>query len=179
MSIIAKQVADTSFGWYIVHCKIRAERLTADALGRKGFEVFLPMETCEITHARKKQIVSRPLFRGYLFVRLDKERPRFADVRKTHGVHWLVTNVGKPVVVPDKIIEALQERETEGDFDRTKPKKPGLQAGDQVRIKEGPFADLVGEIMALPSERRIDVLLNLYNRKIKFKIPLANVELVR
>lgn len=179
MSAIMKQAVETGLGWYIVHSKIRAERMTADALERKGFEVFLPMETCEITHARKKQVVARPLFRGYLFVRLDKDRPRFADVRKTHGVHWLVTNVGKPVVVPDKIIGALQERETEGDFDRTKPKKLGMQAGDKVRIKEGPFADLIGEILALPSERRIDVLLNLYNRKIKFKIPLANVEVVR
>jgi len=168
--------------WYAVHTKAQCERLTSDALLRKGFPVYLPMVTKKIRHARQEQIVARPLFHRYLFVSLDPDRPLFSEVRKTHGVEWLVTNLGKPVLIPSKAIERIRQAEEEGLFDETRPKPRAellFKPGDSVRLLDGPFQDFVAVILSLPSERRIEVILDLFGRKTRMTVPLANVESLR
>jgi transcriptional antiterminator RfaH len=165
---------DQRTAWYAIHSKSMAERLAADALTRKGFETYLPMSTLRVRHARRTQIVSRPLFRRYLFVGLPAGREPFAEVRKTWGVEWLVTNVDKPVRIAASAIEAIRAAETDGAFDATKPKPEArFKPGDQVQATEGPFCDLVAEIVSLPTDRRAEVLLRMLGQQVRVTMPLA------
>ena len=143
--------------WYAVHSKSMQERLCADALLRKGFPAYLPMSTHRVRHARRTRVVSRPLFRRYLFVGLDPAAPAFAEVRKTLGVEWLVTNVDKPVQIRTAIVEEIRRAEEARLFDETRPPDPAPYAvGDEVRI-DG-FSDRIAQIVAMPSEKRVEVL---------------------
>ncbi len=132
------------------------------------------MSTLRIRHAGRMQIVSRPLFRRYLFVGLPSGREPFAEVRKTWGVERLVTNVDKPVRIPAGAIEAIRSAELDGAFDATKPKpEPRFKPGDQVQATEGPFCDMVAEIVALPTDRRAEVLLRMLGQQVRVTMPLA------
>ncbi len=163
--------------WFVVHTKHQAERLTADTLARKGFQVYLPMLTKEVKHARATQVVARPLFVRYLFVGLSKPEGHFSEVRKSFGVEWLVASAGKPAEIPYKILEQLEEAERNGDFDETKPKArkaSKFKPGDRVLVCDGNL-DIAAEIMATPSDQRIHVILNLFGRKTKATVALAKV----
>lgn len=167
--------------WFAVHTKSACERLVYDALLRKGFKAYLPMNTRVIRHARQSQVVSRPLFPRYLFVGLNAERPVFGEVRKTHGVEWFVTNATKPVEVRAEVIAALRASEEGGLFDETRPKPSAridMAPGDRVTMLEGPFANIAATILTAPSERRIEVLMKLFGRSTKITTTLANLRRV-
>lgn len=174
------QIADPDqLVWFIVHTKADGERLATDALRRKGFEAYMPATTVLVRHARQTRVVSRPLFRRYAFVRCQPTQ--IAEVRKTWGVAWMVTNVGKPVVIKDGIVEAIRVAEAAGDFDTTKPVvtvEAGLKPGDKAQIADGAYAGMIAEIVAMPSERRIEVVLSKVGQRMKVTTPLANLKVI-
>lgn len=167
--------------WFVAHTRCNQERLCAEALERKGFDVYLPMKTVRVSHARRAQVVTRPLFGRYLFVGLDHVTPAFSAVRKSLGVEWIVQNGANPVRVRNVLIDGLREAEEAGAFDETRPQVVtcSVAPGDTVRIKDGPCAGLIAEIVATPSERRIELLLkSAGHRPPKIVLPLARMERV-
>lgn len=167
--------------WYVIHVRTDKERAVSDALQRKGVEVFLPMELKIIRPQNKRRIVARPLFRRYLFVAIDSDEPTFSEIRKTDSVDWFVTNADKPVRIRTCVVNELMSAEEAGLFDSTQPKpKPDLplQKGDRARFTNGPFTDLVVEILAASSEKRIEVVMSTFGRPTKMTTTLSNLEKV-
>lgn len=167
--------------WYVIHTKSKQERLCAQALASRGFHSYLPMKTVRIRHARRLQTVSRPLFSRYMFVGLDPARLPFSEVRKSLGVEWIIQNGHVPVRLKPGVVEAIRAAEEGGAFDETTQKLTegsggAFMIGDAVRIKCGPFADLIAEIIAMPSERRMELLLFRAGHRARVVISAANLE---
>ena len=85
--------------WYLIHTKIRQERVALENLERQGFECFLPLIRAEKLRRGALQVVQEPLFPRYLFIRLGTglESQSWAPIRSTIGVSRLValsTGVG-------------------------------------------------------------------------------------
>ena len=57
--------------WYAVQTLPNRENLAVSHLERQGFYVWLPRIKRVIRHARQTKCVRRPLFPGYLFIKLD------------------------------------------------------------------------------------------------------------
>jgi transcriptional antiterminator RfaH len=168
--------------WYIVCTRAHQERSVYDALQRKGFSVYLPMELKFIRPHNRRQVAARPLFPRYVFVSLFAERPGYAEVRKTNHVMWFVTNIDRPIRVRDSVIEALREAEEAGMFDKTRPKPKTdipFKAGDKAMIKAGSFAGFVAEIASCPSEKRINLLISVMGRQVSASTRLANLDRMR
>lgn len=163
--------------WYVVHTKSLAERLVADTLQRKGFLAYLPAATRIVTHARQRHVVARPLFQRYVMVGLDPVELPFSEVRKTHAVEWFVANGEGPVRIPTAAVEALRRAEEAGEFDETIPRKapPPFKPGDPVEVAEGPFAGFIADVIAAPSEKRVEIMLTMFGRKTRMTAPLANL----
>ena len=60
-----------SIRWYVVQTQVNGELKAAQNLMRQGFEVYLPCYLKRRRHARKIDLVSKPLFPRYLFVAID------------------------------------------------------------------------------------------------------------
>lgn len=165
--------------WFLVHTKAHAERLTQEALERRGFVVYLPMGQRFVTHARKREVVARPLFPRYLFVGLDPDVLPFSTVRGTYGVQWLVSgSEGRPVRVPAKIVADIQAAEIAGLWDETKPKPksgPGLAPGDEVKHVGGALAEFAAEILSVKSGRRVEILLKRFGSSMRVTAPVARL----
>jgi transcriptional antiterminator RfaH len=56
--------------WYLIHTKIRQERVALENLDRQGFECFLPTILAEKLRRGALQVMKEPLFPRYLFIRL-------------------------------------------------------------------------------------------------------------
>ncbi len=155
--------------WYAVHTKPHAEARALDNLLRQGYSAYLPRARVELRHARRRQIVLRPLFPRYLFAGLDRSSMLWRPILSTFGVSDLVRAASEPALVPAEIIERLQEREAAGAFDQT-GRNATLKLGDLVRVTSGVFEDMLGRLIELREKDRVVVLLDFLGRTVKAEL---------
>jgi transcription elongation factor/antiterminator RfaH len=158
--------------WYAVQCQPHRERGAAVHLANQDYDVFLPWRQKTRRHARRIEKVLRPFFPGYLFVRLDLARDRWRPVNGTFGVTRIVMQGERPAAAPRGMIETLMDCCND---DGVLAWEPALEPGQSVRVSEGPFADLIGELKDLDDSGRVCVLLNIMGGKVPTWLSRASV----
>lgn len=153
--------------WYAVHTKPRTERRVAMVLQQRGFEVFLP-ETTVFTADQKQR--KAPFFPNYLFIRVDLATDNPAFWRWTPGLRNLVTYGSQPAPIPDEVINLIGFKLHELESRDSELEHP-FEPGDVVRIKHGPFSDMLA-IFDGPStpSKRVYVLLGSLNNSVRVRI---------
>jgi len=160
--------------WFVVHSHPNSEAKAQLNLNLQGFPTYLPRYLRNRRHARRTEVVARPLFPRYLFVALDLTRDRWRAIYSTFGVNQLVSAGERPVSVPQGIVEDIQAREG-SDGLVTLGLPAGLKPGSQVRLIDGIFADSQGVLERIADQRRVAILLNLLGREVRVFVPAANV----
>ena len=155
--------------WYVVQTHVNAETKAADNLKRQGFAVYLPCYLKHRSHARKMDIVARPLFPRYLFVSIDVATQRWRAIQSTLGVSYLVCWSGKPAWVEDSAVSGLKAREDESGFVKF-DQRPKFALGQKVRVLAGAFAENLGLFDGLADRDRIAILLDLLGRKVRVSL---------
>jgi transcription antitermination factor NusG len=143
-------------------------RLSAYLIGRR-FKPYIPMMREKRTRGirRCKIVVERPLFPGYAFLQLsmpaDKDRLHF--VFMAPGVIDFVRYRDSKdyAVVPQEHMERIGRIEAAALVPRAKAKP--FQVGEEVRVNDGPFIGLRGNIFEMTDGERIKVLVSLFGRK--------------
>lgn len=158
--------------WYAVHCQPNRERAAAAHLRNQDYDVFLPLQRKTRRHARKIDRVLRPFFPGYLFLQLDLALDRWRPINGTFGVVRLVMQGDRPAPAPLGVVEGLKEC---CDENGVLEWLPMLVPGQPVRITEGPFAELVGELERLDGAGRVRVLLNFMGGEVPTWLPRSSV----
>jgi transcription elongation factor/antiterminator RfaH len=144
--------------WFLAHTLPKSERRAQFHLGVQGFRTYLPNIQKTVRHARQLRNVRAPLFPRYIFLILDLGRDRWLSVRSTVGVGSLFSCDGRPVAVPEGVVETLIDRNDEANLALF---QTGLTKGQSVRILTGPFADFVGTLDRLDEAGRVRVLLEM------------------
>lgn len=152
--------------WYVVHTQPNREIRADVNLRRQGFSTYLPRYMRRRRHARRQEMVARPLFPRYLFVALDPERDRWRAIHSTFGVNHLVLAGDEPLPVPEGVIDEIRARETRDGF--VKLGLPaGIGPGSAVRLIDGIFADATGVLERVADENRVAILLELLGREVR------------
>lgn len=173
--------------WYIVHAYSGQEERVAKAilqrvetldLKDRVFEVIVPKE--QVVEIRESQRVkrTRPMFPGYILVRMEMDERTWAAVRNTPGVTGFIsadTMTEKPQPVP------LAPQEVEAIFKRIETGHPlvkvGFTKGQQVKIVGGLFKDFVGTVDEIyPDKGRVRVLVSFFGRETPVELDLLEVE---
>lgn len=154
--------------WVIIKGKPNKENLLSSYLQNEGFEIYYPK--LKVYQTQK----IRPLFPGYIFVKLS---PRFQ-------LHLLKVAPGfqKPLLFDEQLaaleedeILGLKKRENEKGYIEVK-KGLNIKKGEILKIKSGAFSGLEATVVEyLPEKERIRLLLNYFNREIHLEAPLAFV----
>lgn len=175
----AKRLAATDRKWFVLQTEPNKEAQAAAHLIARRFKTYLPQESVYTTRGarRRKVPVLRPLFRGYVFVRLSLAEPGWGVATTVPGVHRFLKVEDDFAIVPDDLMQRV--------FDIAEvlsiPKKirgPSsiFQPGQLVRISEGPFTGINTTITALDDEERISVLLPLLGRLAKVHLAAQALE---
>jgi len=143
------------------HC----ERIALEHLRRQNFGAYCPSVTRRVRHARRSCDVQRPLFPGYLFVRMHIRYWR--PILSTVGVRSILRCGEKLSLLSDSFIQALRERELNGVI--CLPDHP-FEVGQKVRITGGPFDGLVATIISMNEKDRLSVLMELLRRSVKVSV---------
>jgi len=144
--------------WYAVHSRPKQEIRALENLQNQGFETWLPMITIEKLRRGRLAEVTEPMFSRYLFIRLDTEHTNWAPIRSTLGVSRLVSFGNRPAPIADNLIQALRQMPD-------RPPERLLQAGQAVRMIDGPLKGLEAVYQHADGELRAMVLVDLMSKQ--------------
>ncbi len=159
--------------WFVARTKTHAEERAAWHLRNQDFEAYVPRYRKQIRHARKTEVVLRPLFPGYVFVRIDVENQRWRAINGTVGVISLVQFGDGPKPIHADIIDAIRAREDGEGVVSLAP--DSLKKGDTVRVREGAFADCTAFLEEVSDQKRVFLLLDLMGREVRVSMPTENL----
>jgi transcriptional antiterminator RfaH len=162
--------------WYVVHTHTLGETKALFHLKRQGFDAYLPLYKKTRRHARKVDVVARPLFPRYLFVSLNIATDRWWSVQSTVGVSHLVCHGEHPTAVPGGMIDALRRRE-DADGYCAISELDAFKKGQVVEISDGPFSDFMGIFDAVSDTDRVYILLNLMGREVRVRVSVQAVKI--
>jgi transcriptional antiterminator RfaH len=158
--------------WIVVNTQPHREQFVVDNLRRLEFVAYCPVIRKRRSHARRVDMVLRPLFPNYLFVQVDGEHTKWRPLLTTHGVRTVVRAGDALSFIEDGFIAGLKAREVDGAIVR--PVSP-YRVGQHVQIVSGPFDQLVATIIEMDEKDRLVVLLELMNREIKVTVKSESV----
>jgi transcription antitermination factor NusG len=133
--------------WYVVYTRSKWEKKVAALLTKKGIENYCPLVKVIKQWADRKKKVEEPLFNSYVFVHVDESE--HLPIKQTDGIVNFVYWLGKPAVVKEEEIEAIQKYITNSytvSLEKTK-----VNVNDTVRITNGPLIQQEGNVMQVQS----------------------------
>ena len=162
--------------WYLVHTKIRQERVALEHLQRQGFECFLPQIWVEKLRRGALQVLQEPLFPRYLFIRLgtDTESQSWAPIRSTVGVSRLVTFGQTPAKLADELVASIRTQSASSEV-----RLRHFEAGEPVLVTDGPFVGVEAIYQMADGEGRVMVLLNILSKDVKMAVAPTSIRKLR
>lgn len=167
--------------WSVVVSHQHYERTARENLENQLFEVYLPMIITEAKatgNRSKAGLVAQPLFKTYLFVRIDPTVKTWRRIFSTRGVRSVFMAGERPLIVPDKVIELIQSREENGfikiaDVDGDDDRR--WQRGDPVKV-QGRTADYEAIFEERIDRNRGRVLISLLGRTVPKEVHLLTLQ---
>jgi transcription antitermination factor NusG len=157
--------------WHALYTRHQHEKVVAQALLGKGFEVFLPQyRTVHRWKDRQKELLL-PLFPNYVFIRGGLDR--MLILVTTPGIHSLVSWGGRPADIPSEEIEAVR-RLVESSL-QVEP-HPFLRCGDRVRIKSGPLEGIEGILVRKTRGYRLVLSVEMLSKSAAVEVDVSMVE---
>lgn len=156
-----------ALNWYVVHCDAHQDRQVQRLVEQRSVDVFAP----RVPRTRKRN-GDKPLFPGYLFVRLELESGMWDRLRYLPGVRSLVEIGGGPCPVDERVVDEVRRRAAV-----SRRRVSDLRVGDQVTVTSGVLADLDGVFSERVSgEDRVAILLDLMHRQVSVVLPAGEIK---
>src|ERR1700688_728357 len=84
--------------WHVLYTRHQHEKMVAQILTSKGFEILLPLYSTARRWKDRTKLLSLPLFPCYVFLRGGLNRR--LDIMTTPGIHALVSTGDQPTAIP-------------------------------------------------------------------------------
>lgn len=156
--------------WYGVRTKSNSEKLTADLVGAKGYEAYLPLYRVRKRWSDRVVEKELPLFPGYLFCRLDPHQR--LPILMTPGVVSIISSGKIPIPIPQVEIAAIRTAIESGFL--VMP-CPYLTEGQRVQVREGPLEGVEGILVRKKNELRIVLSVEMLQRSVSMEIDRESV----
>jgi transcriptional antiterminator RfaH len=163
--------------WYCARTKAKHEHIAAANLRKNlSLEVFHPRLRVERATRRCVMRVIEPLFPCYIFVKCVLEE-KLTQIQHAGGIIGLVRFGGQVPLVPDSIIEELEECFV---ADAPMTVERSIAPGDEVTLVEGVFAPGRAFVLrVMPARQRVQVLLDILGRPTSVEVDRSAVVLER
>jgi transcription antitermination factor NusG len=136
---------------------------------RKEFESYLPLvEEVRRWSDRKKKVLE-PLFRGYLFVKLDLKKK--LDVIQTDGVVRLVGTANRASSIPEEQIEWIKTILGHPSAAKDVRKENFPAVGKKVEIVAGPLRGIRGVVSRSRGNTRLVIQVETIARAFSVEVP--------
>ncbi|MCL2297682.1 MAG: transcription termination/antitermination protein NusG [Proteobacteria bacterium] len=171
--------------WYVVHAysgfektvqRALTERIVRAELQDKFGQILVPVEEVVEMRGGQKAISERKFFPGYVLVEMEMTDETWHLVKSTPKVTGFVGGTAhKPAPISQKEVDAIMHQMQEG-VEKPRPKVL-FEAGELVRVKDGPFADFNGTVEDVNYEKsKLRVSVAIFGRATPVDLDFAQVE---
>ncbi|MFT8318392.1 MAG: transcription termination/antitermination protein NusG [Sporolactobacillus sp.] len=170
--------------WYVIHTysgyenKVKTnleKRVESMGMSDKIFRILVPMEEeTEVKNGQKKTAMKK-VFPGYVLTEMIMTDDSWYVVRNTPGVTGFVGSSGagsKPIpLLPEEVDTILKQM---GLKEHTQ--SVSFELKEQVKVKEGPFADFIGSVETIDLEKsKLKVHVNMFGRETPVELDFNQV----
>ena len=168
------------FKWYVAHTYSGYENKVKDSIEKtvenRGLgdligEISIPVEEAvEENDKGEKKVVTRKIYPGYVFIKMQMTDESWYVVRNTRGCTGFVGPGSKPVPLSDAEVERLGVESTVVDL--------GVDVGDTVRITDGSMEGFMGEVIEINQEKRkVSVMVTMFGgREMQVEFDFYQIE---
>jgi transcriptional antiterminator NusG len=173
--------------WYVVKIQSGREESIKEAIERRvkieGLEeyfgqIIIPTEKVTVMQKGKRVVKEHKLYPGYLMVEVEYNDRILYLFRETSGVGDFVgggVNHPPPPMPPHEVERMLGPKTLK----EGRPSKPPLDKGDRVKVKDGTFAGMEGEVKEiLEAKGAVRVELTIFGRGVPVELEYWQVEQV-
>jgi len=169
--LTSEDIPHLNAGWCAAHTRHQHEKIVAQMLTSKGFEVFLPLYTAKRRWRDRTKQLSLPLFPCYLFLRgIVERRPELVT---TPGLISILGNGTEPAIIPESQIDAVRQVVDRGT--KVEP-YPFLASRDWVRVKSGPLEGIEGVLVRRKNHYRLVLSVELLQKSAAVEVDVSVVE---
>lgn len=173
--------------WYIVNTfsgfentvkRALEERIKAAGLEEMFSEILVPSEQVSERRGKRTVKTTKKFFPGYLFVEMELSKEAWHLVKNTPKVSgFLGGNTPRPV--PQGEIDKMMGR-TQAPEAAPAPTVPSgitYRVGEQVRVKDGAFANFTGEVEEVNEDKqKIWLSVSIFGRPTRVEVDFTEVE---
>ncbi len=175
----------SSMSWYVVHAfsgfENSVKRSLEERIERFGLqdcfdEIMIPTEeVVEIRNGQKRRS-ERKFFPGYVLVRMELNDETWHLVKDVPRVLGFIGGTAdKPAPISDREVDNILQRVQEG-IEKPKPKVL-FEAGEVVRVIDGPFNDFNGVVEEVDFEKNsLLVAVQIFGRSTPVELEFGQVE---
>ncbi len=174
-----------SLRWYVVQAfsgyeksvkRSLEERIERFEMQSKFGEILVPTEEVVEMRNGKKRRSERKFFPGYVLVEMDMDDDSWHLVRDTTRVLGFIGGKkDEPAPISQKEVDSILNRIQEG-TDKPRPKVL-FEAGELVRIIDGPFNDFNGVVEEVDYDKsRMRVSVSIFGRSTPVDLQFIQVE---
>jgi transcription termination/antitermination protein NusG len=172
--------------WYVVKVQSGREESIKEAIERRvkieGLEeyfgqIIIPIEKVVENRNGKRVTRERKLYPGYLMVEVEYNDRILYLFRETSGVGDFVGGSlnHPPPPMSEREVERMLGRQ--GEEKEAKPSKPKYDKGDRVKVRDGTFAGMEGEVKELlEAKGLVRVELTIFGRPVPVELEYWQVE---
>ena len=171
--------------WFVVHAysgfeksvqRTLAERIKRSGMADQFGQILVPVEEVVEMKGGQKATSERKFFPGYVLVEMEMTDDTWHLVKSTNKVTGFVGGHGnRPSPISEKEVDKIMMQMQEG-VEKPRPKVL-FEAGEMVRVKEGPFTDFNGTVEEVNYEKsRLRVSVTIFGRATPVELEFAQVE---
>ncbi|MBO7208085.1 MAG: transcription termination/antitermination factor NusG [Thermoguttaceae bacterium] len=182
--------------WYILKVQVNREesikrrlqeRVNLLKLDNYVTDIRVPKETISVVKNGKKREIGRLLYPGYLIVNMEVNRDTWFLIRETNGIGDFTgaedssskgSRIRRPVPMQKHEVERILQLEKANNDGSAKVQIP-FKVGDRVKIKEGSFDGIEGEVTKVDDVTgRVTVIITIFGRSTPVDLEYWQVEQV-
>lgn len=171
--------------WYVVQAysgyenhvkRSLEERVKLAGVEDRFGEILVPTEEVVEMRSGQKRKSQRKFFPGYVLVHMEMDDETWHLVKESPKVLGFIGGTAdKPAPITDREAEQILNR-MEDSTEKPKPKTL-FEAGEVVRVNDGPFADFNGVVEEVNYEKsRLQVAVLIFGRSTPVELEFGQVE---
>ena len=171
--------------WFVVHAysgfEKSVQRALQDRINRAEMQdqfgqILVPVEEVVEMKDGQKNISERKFFPGYVLVEMEMSDEAWQLVKNTDKVTGFVGgSVMRPTPISQKEVDNILHQIQEG-VEKPKPKVL-FEAGEAVRVKDGPFTDFHGNVEDVNYDKsKLRVSVSIFGRPTPVELDFNQVE---
>ncbi len=160
-----------SLPWYVAHTRPRCEKKVRDYCWRKNLAAVLPCYRAAHKYRGKTVVFLKPLFPGYVFIRMPTER-RGLVLQSDHVANLL--EVHDQELFERQLDEILRALETSLEIRLA----PTIGEGARVKIKYGPLRGVEGWVEKRHGMSVVLLRLDFIGQAAAVKLDATELELI-